>query len=204
MKFKAYLLFFVTVIFTSTPSRSQYDVLNTIISSNSSISDYESHDYIINLHTVSIINFIVCPVAIFLHSSLMYLISFSSKKHNYKNVFFKLMLFLSFNEIYCSVFLMFMATCNLTGTCPFGETFNIFLCSFAQYIIYFCMNLNMLVALNRFTAVVLYNHYANAFSTKKSICYILVTKFVAVLACIPTWIYRKKYVREKKLMRFLV
>ena len=73
---------------------------------------------------------------------------------------------MSLIAIYWGGYFCYMGMCQLLGYSLFGETVNIIIASIAQYLFYVCMNMNLLIAFNRFSAVVLCAKHEKVFSPK--------------------------------------
>src|SRR5690349_7955799 len=86
------------------------------------------------------------PFTISLHTTLLYLLFFSSKKAKYTNIFYKLVMIVSLLLIYWSFYFIYQGFCHLLNDCPLSETTNIVLSSIAHYFFIVCMNMNLLIA----------------------------------------------------------
>src|SRR3569623_166099 len=86
----------------------------------------------------------VSPIAIFLHSMMMYIIF--KKRNKYTNIFYKMVFVLSITDIYWSFYFIYQGMCLSLGYCLFGEIGNMIVATVAQYIFYLCLILILLVA----------------------------------------------------------
>ena len=131
-----------------------------------------------------------------LHISIIYIIAFSSKRVEYGNVFYRLVIVLSCCDIFYAHFLLYQASCRILQECPFGEKFNLIFSTSIMYVDYLCMNTDMLIAVNRFTAIVFCNYYEWVFSPKNGWLIVLFGVALSLLKTIPAIIYGVKYVSE--------
>lgn len=146
------------------------------------------------------IKFIVAPIAIFLHVTVNYIFFFSKNKQKYTNTFYKLVFTISCLDIYGSSWRIYTAFCYIFGGIVFGETWNILMTSGFQYIFFLCMNMDLLIAFNRFSAVVLCKYHQNVFSDRMGYFYIAGFVLASAVECIPTFYYGKKWVGARILL----
>lgn len=196
MKPRKYLLLYFISILLSVPVRLQENPMNpSFLPPNSSVvSDIPKPINLADTQLLIGLIFLIAPIGLFLHLSITYIIFFSNKRKKYKNIFYKLVVCISCTDIYWCFFQMYQGWCNVMGECPFGELGNVLISSGAQFAFYFCMNMDLLIAFNRFSAVVFCDQFKKAFSHNKGMLYILIFLIGSAIECIPTSIYKKKYV----------
>ena len=134
------------------------------------------------------------PFTISLHTLMIYILFFSNKRHKYTNIFYKLLLTMSLIAIYWGGYFFYMGMCQLLGYSLFGETVNIIIASIAQYLFYVCMNMNLLIAFNRFSAVILYTIHEKVFSSKMGLFYIFLVLLISAAENVHGFRYLMKYV----------
>lgn len=151
-------------------------------------------DFLASENVMIGIMFTLSPIAVLLHLSIIYIILFSNKRPKYSNTFYRLIVCTSCILIYWSHFQMYQGMCHALGHCPGGEIGNLIISSIAQLDFFFCMNMDLLIAFNRFSAIVLSSNYEKIFSPTKGLLYIFMFLVISAVECMPTWIYGKKYV----------
>uniref|UniRef100_A0A914CL57 7TM GPCR serpentine receptor class x (Srx) domain-containing protein n=1 Tax=Acrobeloides nanus TaxID=290746 RepID=A0A914CL57_9BILA len=174
-----------------------YPSLSPPISSSTNVSLYSNilpPEQLADTRLLIGIMFTIAPIALFLHITIIYIIFISNKRQKYKNTFYRLVVCISCTDIYWCHYQLYQGLCNVMGYCPGGELVNVIISCGAQFIFFFCMNMDLLIAFNRFSAVVLCERHDKIFSNKNGMIYILLFMIGSSFECIPTWIYKKKYV----------
>jgi hypothetical protein len=150
---------------------------------------------LVDRRIMTTIKFTVAPIAMFLHTSILYIFFFSKNRNKYKNVFYRLVFVLSCTDIYGCIWMMYTGLCYTLGFTLFGEAGNIIFTIGFQYIFFICMNMDLLIAFNRFSAVVLYKNYEKIFRPKLGMFYVSLIILASTMECIPTFYYKKKWVK---------
>lgn len=153
-------------------------------------------EVVVDVHIVIALLLGIPPFTVASHGIMIYILFFSSKRHKYTNIFYKLVLTISLVVIYWGAYFWYMGWCQLLGYCPLGETGNIVIASVAQYLFYVCMNMNLLIAFNRFCAVVLYSMNDKVFSNMMGLMYVVIILVVSAMENVHGFKYLMKYVRR--------
>lgn len=197
-----YLQFSVFLFFLSTPVQLQERTKNSTSTITPMVNSTQSNRPIIgwvapfdvprSIVTVFLLG--VPPITIFLHAIMIYLLFLSNKRHKYTNIFYKLVLIISLTVMYWASYVFYQGLCQVYGYSVFGETANVIIASIAQYIFYICMNMNLLIAFNRFSAVVLYAKHDQVFSPINGILFIIGILLLSAVENIPGFMHLMKYV----------
>ena len=129
--------------------------------------------------------------------TVIYLLFFSKYKKKYGNVFYKFILVFTLVAIYWSCYFFYQGLCQLLGYSLFGELGNIIIATTAQYLFYVCMNMNLLFAFNRFSAVVYGYKHDIIFSNFNGLLYIAIMLVGSAILNIPGFMFLVKYVSIK-------
>jgi hypothetical protein len=141
---------------------------------------------------------IIAPIALFLHCSILYIFFFSDKRKKYTNTFYLLVFGGSTTDIFYCFWLLYQSICDLMGYCLFGHYFNLFISTMSQPVFFFCMNMDLLISINRFSAVVFFFKHNRLFSRNMILFYMLICLVYSLAESIPTFMYQKYYVSWEK------
>src|SRR3569623_1466844 len=198
MKSTNYLLLYVFLFLLFIPVKSQFNSDNSsVFLSDPSYKFSLVKSGLAPRQLMVTIMFTVTPIAMFLHLAFMYIILSSKKRQKYKNAFYQQVLVISTTDIYWSGYVFYQGFCNVLDQCPFGELGNVIISTGAQYMFFLCMNMDMLIAFNRFAAIILAGKYERIFCLKKGIIYVLLFMVISAMECMPSWVYKKKYVSPR-------
>uniref|UniRef100_A0AC35ERG4 7TM GPCR serpentine receptor class x (Srx) domain-containing protein n=1 Tax=Panagrolaimus sp. PS1159 TaxID=55785 RepID=A0AC35ERG4_9BILA len=98
--------------------------------------------------------------------------------------------------MYWSWYFVYQGICQILGYSLFGELGNTIIASIAQYLFYVCMNMNLLFAFNRFSAVVYGHKHETIFSTFNGLLYIALIYLGSAIMNIPSFMFLVKYYPE--------
>jgi hypothetical protein len=157
---------------------------------------YPPSDLSLKIHTV--IKLICSPIVLFIHFTVNYILYVSKNRRKYTNVFYKLALVASFCCMYWCFWLIYQASCYILGHCLADELGNIMISIGAHYVFFLCMNIDLVIALNRFSAVVLSGKHETLFSQTRGLLYIFLVVVLTAIEISPSFWYQRKYVRNLK------
>uniref|UniRef100_A0A914QGL6 7TM GPCR serpentine receptor class x (Srx) domain-containing protein n=1 Tax=Panagrolaimus davidi TaxID=227884 RepID=A0A914QGL6_9BILA len=98
--------------------------------------------------------------------------------------------------MYWSWYFFYQGMCQLLGYSLFGELGNVIVATTAQYLFYVCMNMNLLFAFNRFSAVVYRHSHDRLFSNFNGLIYVALIYIGSAIMNIPGFMFLSKYYPE--------